>query len=211
MAASPVKLAGQPDLVADDEPDSAETEQHPQPLPRRHALAEPAARDRDRDDRLQPDQHRRGAGGHPGGERDEHAAKVDAVHEPRRDRHVRRPAPACRATVRAIAIATSVISAATSAKRYRRKVSGGAYGQPVFRRDEAGAPQQHEQPRESRLPARVGGLAHRNRAPRGSTARWRIRNQAGWTRDGRFFRDIRCGKSPAPRRSQNFGFGFAAS
>ena len=105
------------DLVPDDEPDAGETERETEPLPRHDALAEPGAGDHDRQHRLQPDQHRRHAGRHAAGERDEHAAEIDAVHEPRRDGDVPRLRRAFAAIGARVASATTVISTATSAKR----------------------------------------------------------------------------------------------
>ena len=69
------------------------------------------------EDRLQPDEHRRRAGRHAAGERDEYAAEVDAVHQPRRYRDVPDLRHACAAIPRRVATATTAISAATSTKR----------------------------------------------------------------------------------------------
>ena len=118
----PGEIAGESGLVAHDEPDAGEAEREPHPLPADDALAEPGARDEHRQDRLQPDQHRAGAGRHAARERHEHAAEVGAMHEPRRYRDVQVFDSRRAATARASRARPPAISSATSAKRQSRNV-----------------------------------------------------------------------------------------
>ena len=139
----------------------------PGPAPGRSTAAatraRPAtARDEHRQQRLQAHQHRDRPGRHAVGERDEHAAEVEAVHQPPGEGRMRDLAPRMRPR-RAGEDREQADQPGDENETIEQETERRRVGQPVLRGDEAGAPEQHEQ--QGKRP-RAGRRAGRNARPR---------------------------------------------